>query len=130
MARGTRIVKPAFITLSVLTILIASCSTFGAKSNQDNATNILMPPQKTAATNEAMPIIQPKNDASAVAKSAKLSPQDRIQEKKGDGGEVEEVKVNNINNVPAYYIYPNRSGVDTNAPSSDTVSTPNWKISW
>lgn len=89
-----------------------------------------MPPQKINSSSGAIPIIQPKNNSSAPSKSAKLLPQNRIQEKRGSGGEVEEVKVNNINNVPPYYVYPNKSGVDANAPSSDNVATPSWKISW
>ena len=119
--------KKWLFALPILVLSISSCSTFTNKNNRDSPQ---MPPQKINASSGAMPIVQPKNNSSATSKSAKLLPHDRIQEKKGDGGEVEEVKVNNINNIPPYYIYPNRSGVDSNAPSSDTVSTPSWKISW
>lgn len=110
-----------------LALVISSCSSMDGQKNNDN---IERPPQKINNSTAAPAVVTNKTNASS-AKSAKLLPQDRIQEKKGAGGEVEEVKVNNINNVPPYYIYPNKNGgVDANAPSSDTVSTPSWKISW
>lgn len=115
-------------SVTALTLLASSCSSFTNKNNE----NLARPPQKisTSTAAAAAAAAPAKANSSAASKSAKVSPQARIQEKKGDGGEVEEVKVNNRNNVPPYYIYPNRGGVDANAPSSDTVSTPNWKISW
>lgn len=122
--------KKLILSLPLLTSLIYSCSTFSNKNKQGSENTIQRPPQKINPSNQAMPVVLAKTNSSAPSKSAKLLPQDRIQEKRGNGGEVEEVKVNNINNVPPYYIYPNKSGVDSNAPSSDTVSTPNWKISW
>lgn len=70
------------------------------------------------------------NTGANSSKSTKSAAAKRIQEQKDYGGEVKEVKVNNINNVPSYYIYPQGHGVDTNAPSSDSVSTPSWKLSW
>ena len=119
-----------FFNTLILMLSISACSTF--KNSNNNTDNIPTPPQKINATSAAMPVVNAnnKNNSSGTAKSGISTPKDRIQEIKGPGGQVDEVKVNNINNVPAYYIYPNKSGVDANAPSSDMVSTPSWKISW
>lgn len=123
-----------FLNIIVLSTLLGACSMM-SQNTTSSVENVPKPPQNLNPNNVAAPVVVPpgnnngKPNASA-AKSSKLGPTQRIQEQKSYGGEVEEVKVNNINKVPPYYIYPKQSGVDANAPSSDTVSTPNWKVSW
>lgn len=120
------------LNIFILSILLGACSMMG---NTNSVENVPTPPQNLNPNNVANPVIAPPGNSNgkptaSVTKSSKIGPTQRIQEQKSYGGEVEEVKVNNINKVPPYYIYPKQSGVDANAPSSDTVSTPNWKVSW
>lgn len=56
----------------------------------------------------------------------------RIQETRGVGGVVSEIKIINKGPIPSYYIYPSQQEQDSvvnNRPDMD-ISTPNWQIKW
>jgi hypothetical protein len=53
----------------------------------------------------------------------------RIEEQRGYGGTITEVKVNNRGYIPPYYLNSQQNQYDgTNNP--DKLMTPSWKISW
>lgn len=121
------------IGIVLMLALVSACSMMGNK-NTNEVENVPSPPKNLNPSNSTAAVVAPPGNitvkSTASATSSRLGPSQRIQEQKAYGGEVEEVKVNNINKVPPYYIYPKQSGVDANAPSSDNVATPNWKVSW
>ena len=121
------------LLFSGYTLLITACSVF-SNNNHSTTASVQAPPQKISATDAAVPEIAPAASTSQ-PKTAKMqasagTKSSRIQETRAPGGSVNQIKVTNSHNIPDYYITPPQQPVDSNAPSSDTVTTPSWKIGW
>lgn len=120
--------------MGISTMLLA-CGTAQHSNNDMNSSQLQRPPQKTTAGDAAMPInTNPTPSATSQAVSQLKSSKNntsgpRIQETRSAGGNIDQIKVNNINNVPPYYINA-KPPVDSNAPSSDGVTAPSWQIKW
>ena len=117
-------------------ITLVGCSIF---SGNNNYPTIPLPPQKTNASDAATPVIpnpaQTKNNASkpqasAIGSNVPTSHTKVIKEERSNG-QVTQIKVENGNALPDYYMYPSQQqNLNTNSTPDKNLSTPSWQISW
>ena len=94
-----------------LTVLIMSCSTTGGN---DEIPMIPAPPQSLNNAPNTITIIDDEASAPATITQNKLKTESevaenkhpRIEEDRGAGGTVNQIKVENKGSIPTYYIYP------------------------
>ena len=128
------------ITLSMVSITVTGCSIFGGDSNSSQIPTIPEPPQKISQ-NDAKLVAANRNTGGSKRSAnivnelekdkEKEENQPRIQEERNpNGGEVEEIKVNN-KNLPSYYIYPaQQQNWNISQLPDQSIATPNWQINW
>ena len=103
------------VTLNLVLLTFTGCSIFGGGSSSSQIPTIPEPPQKISQ-NDAKLVAANRNTGGSQRSAnivneleedkEKEENQPRIQEERNpNGGEVEEIKVNN-KNLPSYYIYP------------------------
>ena len=126
------------ITFCVVAIITA-CSTTSSKNNiptipappqnlsadQGNATLVVdSPPAAVAQTAESSTKQNASGDVGSTAT-------DRIQEERGVGGTVNQIKVENKGDIPTYYINPPlQQDLNLNSAPNKSVATPSWQINW
>lgn len=124
--------KKKFILFPISGIFIAGCSLFNGSNSYPT---IPLPPQKTNASDAVMPanpgrIKGNASNAIASAPQADTNTHRIIQEDRSNG-QVTQIKVDNGNDVPDYYIYPSQQqNLNTNSTPDKNLATPSWQISW
>ncbi len=113
-------------------IIFTSCSLFGNTSN--SYPTIPLPPQKIDESNTVVAVKEssPKSGSSTPKSSPAIIYQGKrtIQEDRSNGT-VTQIKVDNGNNLPDYYMYPSQQqDLNTNSTPGKDLSTPSWQISW
>lgn len=121
-----------YICILTSSFILTSCSLFGNTPSNNYPTIPLPPPKKTAASDTAASVIDTKKNASTP--QATITPtyvnQRTIQEDRSNGT-VTQIKVNNGNDIPDYYMYPSQQqNLNTNSTPDKNLSTPSWQISW
>lgn len=133
------ICQQTFFLISIT--IISGCSLFGSNNNypttnDDYTTTIPLPPQKLNASNAAAPV-NPGHIKTTPASAPKSNTQahhtnsypQQIQEERSNGT-VTEIKVNNGNDLPNYYMYPSQQNTSSKNNSDSNITTPTWQISW
>ncbi len=121
-----------YLLLIATSIIFTSCSLFGNNSN--NYPTIPLPPQKVDESNTAVAVKESTSKASS--STAQGSPPVTYQNKRTvqedrANGTVTQIKVDNGNNLPDYYMYPSQQqDLNTNSTPGKDLSTPSWQISW
>ena len=130
----------SFLSICLAFLLVSGCGMFGTNSQ---VPTIPEPPQKVSQ-NDARLVNANRNignvDSTKRSENIRKELEDekekeenepRIQEERNaNGGEVEEIKVNN-KNLPPYYIYPaHQQNWNVNPLPDQSIATPNWQINW
>ncbi len=113
---------------------MSGCSNLNNNAHaKNNSTNS---PQKPTVVNknaEVVPQINTNNSRSLrnfediKVTNSKFS---KVEEVRGAGGSVSELKINNRGELPSYYIYPTPQP-DLNINNQQrNISSPTWQISW
>ncbi len=127
------------IAFCIVTIITA-CST---TSSKNNIPTIPAPPQNLGADQGNATLIVDSPPTTDVAHLAESSTKQnassdvgstttgRIQEERGAGGTVNQIKVENKGDIPPYYINPPlQQDLNLNSAPNKSVATPSWQIDW
>ena len=111
--------------------ILTSCSLFGSTPN-NNYPTIPLPPQKIAASDAVAAVIDTKKKESATqAVPAPVYDNQRTIQEDRSNGTVTQIKVDNGDDIPDYYMYPSQQqNLNTNSTPDKNLSTPSWQISW
>ena len=120
------------LLLATTSIIFTSCSLFGNTSNR--YPTIPLPSQKI---NESDTVATVKENATKTNSNTSQSSSTvtykskrTIQEDRSNGT-VTQIKVDNGNILPDYYMYPSQQqDLNTNSTPGKDLSTPSWQISW
>jgi hypothetical protein len=123
-----------YLLLPICGCILTGCSLFG--SNNNNYPTIPLPPQKISESDTAI-AVNPVGNKSSASHPLASSPmpeartnQRTIQEERSNGA-VTQIKVDNGNDIPDYYMYPSQQqNLNTNSTPDKNLSTPSWQISW
>lgn len=132
MARRVNVKMPKrYLALPFGGLIIVGCSMF---TGNNSYPTIPLPPQKINASDAVMPANQGKKiTASHPLSSEPLGGNTNhrtIQEERSNG-QVTQIKVDNGNDIPDYYMYPSQQqNLNTNSTPDKNLSTPSWQISW
>lgn len=121
--------RKCFFWLLNSSVLFA-CSNTGNKPQY----NIPAPPKNfMVESNVVSPQINkntPHSLQNLKSQNPRYQPFSKIQEIRGNGGSVSEIRINNRGDIPNYYIYPNQQP-DLNINNQQrNISTPTWQLNW
>ena len=127
----------------LLLLTIGICFNLYSCSNtkKSNMPNIPPPPQNINITHNNIDIDDVEESATTHVKMTTESKntteithesnQQRIEEDRGLGGSVSQIKVDNKGKIPSYYIYPPlQQDLNLNSAPNKSVATPSWQINW
>ena len=116
-------------TLVILTLIIIGCSVFD--NTPINYPTIPLPPQKTNASDAIMPVNLGKVKDITTSKTVRANKDKRTIEEDRSNGQVTQIKVDNGNSMPDYYMYPSQQqNLNINSTPDKDLSTPSWQINW
>ena len=121
-----------YLLFIAIGIIFTSCSLFGNTNN--NYPTIPLPPQKVNESDTAVAVKESatKTNSNTLQSSSPVTYQGKrtIQEDRSNGT-VTQIKVDNGNDIPDYYMYPSQQqDLNTNSTPGKDLSTPSWQISW
>ncbi len=121
-----------YLLLIATSIIFTSCSLFGNTSN--SYPTIPLPPQKISESDTAIAVKESalKHNSSAPQGSNPVTyPNQRTIQEYRSNGTVTQIKVDNGNDIPDYYMYPSQQqDLNTNSTPGKDLSIPSWQISW
>ncbi len=102
--------------------------------NNDYPT-VPLPPQKMNASDGVMPAnpgqIRDVTASHPLASTPTPNSNQRTIDEDRSNGQVTQIKVDNGNDIPDYYMYPSQQQqLNTNSTPDKNLSTPSWQISW
>jgi len=137
----TNKITKSLIFASALLLLLESCN---STINKNQLQNKLTPPIAESFNSTPQHIVINKNSTPNLESGIDLkkinalqntdesnnNQNSRIQEDRGNGGTVTQIKVDN-KQFPDYYInQPLDQNLNTNSSPNKDVTTPSWKINW
>lgn len=118
----------------VVTLVTTGCTLINSSKPQRRLPSppIELNPRTNESTNAIKTNVHARNSTNKIESKPANNyvPFSKIEETRTNGGSITEIKVNNKDALPSYYIYPRQQPELYINNQQRNISTPTWQLSW